>query len=113
MKRILLLLIVLIYSVSLYSNDKTYMQFKSEFLNIPIENTLSFGYSYKQKSENLLLKSFIISSTAFVGSYVINKYCIPNDQLNKKRNVSIIAASITVGFSINYLYKTSNYYLKK
>ena len=83
------------------------MQFKSEFLNIPIETNFQFNYNKKQADEKILLMSFVISTGAFVGSYIVNKYAIPNDQLSKKRVVSIIAASITVGFSINYLCKTS------
>lgn len=110
MKRILLLITVLIYSVNLYSNDKTYMQFKSEFLNMPIENTLQFNYN-RTYEEKILLRSFIVSTVAFTGSYIINSK-IPNDQLNKKRLVSIIAASITIGVSIDYLYKTSDRYKK-
>lgn len=103
----------MIYSGNLYSGNKTYMQFKAEFLNMPIEDDLQFNYNQKQSNEDkLLLRSFVVSTSVFIGSYIVNSYIIPNDQLEKKRTVNIIAASITVGFSINYLYKTSGRYSK-
>ena len=107
MKKIILIFI-LIYSGYLYAGDKTYMQFKQEFLNMPIKTTVQFKYKQKELDNNkILLRSFIVSTTAFTGSYVINKYIIPNDEPNKKRLVNITAASITMGFTINYLYKTN------
>lgn len=112
MKKIILIIIVLVCSIKSYSNDKTYMQFKCAFLNMPIENNLQFNYNQKTTNEKILLRSFVVSTGAFAGSYIINKYMIPNDQLEKKRIVNIIAASITVGVSINYLYKTSDHYSK-
>lgn len=103
-----MLIFVLICSVNLYAGDKTYRQFKQEFINMPIETNVQFKYKPKQLSnDQLLLRSFIVSTTAFAGSFVINKYFIPNDQPDKKQRVNIVAASITIGFSINYLCKTN------
>ncbi len=103
MKRSIFIIVIVILSLNVYA-EKTYMQFKSEFKNMPIENSLQLNYNITYE-EKVLLRSFIISTVAFTGSYIINSQ-IPNDQLNKKRLVSIIAASITLGVSIDYLYKT-------
>ncbi len=113
-KLILLILIALSFNVYSDEYNKTYMQFKAEFLNMPIKDNHALNYKTQEQIENnALLLSFIVTTVSFTSSFLVNKYCIPNDQLSKKNAVTTVAATISVSFGLNYLRKSSERYKKK